>query len=125
MLGKEFRQDDQGRRYADVLAMAGFDHVLSFFDDRGRQRRMLESEQHHDRPALAGVVRELELDVKIKKFYDGLSPKEAVRFRQAVGVIVRIVMVKAGWNQTGLRGSLKGLSKWFSRSERYVTWKDA
>jgi hypothetical protein len=122
MLDKEFREDNQGRRYADVLAMPGFDLVFAYFDDRGRQRRMLESEQHHDRPALAGVVRELERNEAIKKLYEGLSAKEAVRFRQAVGVIVRLVMVKAGWNQTGLRGSLKGLSKWFSRSERYITF---
>lgn len=120
MLDKEFREDNQGRRYADVLKMPGFAHVLTFFDDRGRQRRMIESEQHHDRPALAGVVRELERDEKIKKLYEGLSKKEAVRFRQAVGVIVRIVMEKAHWNRTGQRGALKGLSKWFSRSERYI-----
>ena len=118
----EFRQDAQGRRYADVLRLPGFDHVLAFFDDRGRQRRMIESEQHHDRPALAGVVKELEPDERIKKLYEGLSAKEAIRFRQAVGVIVRIVMAKHDWNPTRIRGSLKGLSKWFTRTERYITF---
>ena len=83
---------------------------------------MIESEKHHDRPALAGVVREFERDEKIKTLYEGLSPKESVRFRQAVGVVVRLVMGKHGWNTTRMRGSLKGLSEWFSRSERYVKW---
>ena len=120
MLADEFRQDRQGRRYADVLKMPGFDHVLSFFDDRDRQRRMIESEKHHLRPALAGVVREFEQEEKIKKLYEGLSAKEAIRFRQAVGVIVRIVMAKHEWNPTQVqRGSLKGLSEWFQRTERY------
>jgi len=122
MLGKEFREDKQGRRYADVLKMPIFDLVLTFFDNQGRQRRMIESEQHHDRPALAGVVREFERDEAIKNIYEGLSPKEAVRFRQAVGVIVRVVMAKHEWYSTRTRGSLKGLSKWFSRTERYVNW---
>jgi len=83
---------------------------------------MIESEKHHKRPALAGVVREFEQDDKIKALYEGLSPKEAVRFRQAVGVIVRIVMAKHEWHPTRIRGALKGLSKWFKRTERYVNW---
>jgi hypothetical protein len=119
MLGDEFRADPQGRRYADVLAMPSFALVLAFFDDRGRQRRMIESEEHHDRPALAGVVREFEKDGRLRTFFDGLSLKEGIRVRQAVGVVVRLVMNKHGWTQTGKRGSLTGLSKWFSRSERY------
>lgn len=122
MLDNEFRQDKQGRRYADVLKMPGFDLVLAFFGDQNRQRRMIESEKHHKRPALAGVVREFEQDDKIKKLYEGLSPKEAVRFRQAVGVIVRIVMAKHEWHPTRIRGALKGLSEWFKRTERYITF---
>ncbi len=124
MLGEEFRKDKQGRRFADVLAMPGFDLVLRFFDDPGRQRRMIESERHHDRPALAGVVRELERNERVIKLFEGLSPKESVRFRQAVGVIVRLVMQKHGWEQYGKRGSLTGLSKRFTRSERYFTLDD-
>lgn len=125
MLADDFRADPQGRRYADVLKMPGFEYVLAFFENKDRERRMLESEQHHRRPPLAGVVREFEGDERIKKLYERLAAKQAVRFRQAVGVVVRLVMVKNGWNQTGLRGSLTGLSKWFSRTERYITWKDA
>lgn len=122
-MGDDFRTDKQGRRYADVLKIPGFDHVLDFFDDWGRQHRMIDSELHHDRPALSGVVRELERDETMKKLYEGLSKKEAVRFRQAVGVIVRIVMSKHAWRPTRTRGSLKGLSEWFTRTERYISPK--
>jgi hypothetical protein len=56
------------------------------------------------------------------------------RFRQAVGVLVRIVMERRGWRKTGRKGSLGvrrtnangsaahntgGLAFWFLRAERY------
>jgi hypothetical protein len=103
-----------------VLAMPGFNAVLNFFDDKDRHRRMVESEVHHDRPALAGVIKELETNPTVKELFDWLSPKEAVRFKQAVGVIVGLVMEKHGMLPTGKRGSLTGLSTWFTRSERYA-----
>jgi hypothetical protein len=120
MLEDEFRSDTQGRRYADMLAKSGFDLVLAFFDDPDRQRRMIESELHHDRPAFAGVIREFEQHTGINAFFRSLSVKESVRSRQAIGLIVRIVMVRLGWRPSGKRGSLTGLSERFSRSERYV-----
>jgi len=120
MLDIEFWADNQGRRFPDVLAMPNFNAVLNFFDDQNRHRRMVESEIHHDRPALAGVVKELETNPTVKELFDWLSPKEAVRFKQAVGVIVRLVMEKHGMGPTGKRGSLTGLSTWFTRSERYA-----
>ena len=57
----EFLEDRQGRTFADVLddREQPFDEVLAFFDDAERQRRMEDAETHHDRAALAGVVREL------------------------------------------------------------------
>ena len=57
-----FLEDHQGRRFADVVndPDQAFDALLEFFNDCNRQRRMEESEIHHDRPPLAGVVRELE-----------------------------------------------------------------
>ena len=59
---KEFVNDRQGRTFADVVndPEQPFAEVLEFFNDEDRQRRMEESETHHDRPPLAGVVRELE-----------------------------------------------------------------
>lgn len=125
MLADEFLADDQGRRYSDVSQLPGFEHVLAFFDDADRHRRMIESERHHKRPPLAGVVRELERDKTIEQFYSSLSPKKAVGFRQAIGVIVRIVMAKHEWFRFGTRrGSLVGLSKWFGRTERYFIIED-
>jgi hypothetical protein len=138
---EKFLDDRQGRTFADVLDHAGqvMDEVWDFFSDAGRQRRMEESEIHHDRPALAGVVREFELLASVQAYFSTQHPRQANRLRQAVGVIVRIIMEQRGWRKTGRKGCLGvranlnarnattrgvfhntgGLSLWFLRAERY------
>ncbi|MGQ0636033.1 MAG: hypothetical protein ACT4QC_15590 [Planctomycetaceae bacterium] len=111
-----------------------FDEVLEFFSNENRQRRMEDSEIHHDRPPLAGVVRELEAQPVIDRFLSGMHAQRSKRLRQAVGVVVRIIMEERGWRKTGRKGSLGvraatiaqqpghntgGLAFWFVRAERY------
>jgi hypothetical protein len=133
-------QDRQGRTFADVLndVEQPFDLLLAFFNDENRQRRMEESETHHDRPPLAGVVRELESQPIIDRFLATKDERRSKRFRQAVGVVVRMIMECRGWQKTGRKGSLGvraapksnarktdkrrntgGLALWFLRAERY------
>ena len=137
---KAFVEDRQGRRFSDVLddPEQPFDDVLAFFTDGERQRRMEEAEIHHDRPALAGVIRELEAQPSIDRFLATKHPRVTKRLRQAVGVVVRIIMEQRGWQKTGKKGSLGvraavtkgtrtpgayhntgGLAFWFLRAERY------
>jgi hypothetical protein len=111
-----------------------FDEVLEFFSDPERQRRMEESEIHHDRAPLAGVVRELETQPAISNFLARVDAGQTKRLRQAIGVLVRMIMDRRGWKKTGRKGSLGvraesspqwpahntgGLSLWFVRAERY------
>jgi hypothetical protein len=138
---KGFLEDRQGRTFSDVLddPEQPFDDVLAFFSDSERQRRMEDSEIHHDRPALAGVVRELESLPSVDRFLAQQDPRRAKRLRQAVGVVVRMVMQQRGWTKTGKKGSLGvrapvakgtrtpggyhntgGLAFWFLRAERYA-----
>jgi len=138
---KQFLEDRQGRTFADVAndTEQPFDEVLKFFNDQGRQRRMEESEIHHDRAPLAGVVRELESVPAIDQFLASKHPRRTQRLRQVVGVVVRIIMQRRGWQKTGKKGSLGvrtavaqgdvepgayhntgGLAFWFIRGERYV-----
>lgn len=138
--GEEFLEDRQGRTFSDVLndPEQPFADVLAFFDDAERQRRMEDAEIHHDRAALSGVVRELEAQPAIDSFLASKDPRRTKRLRQAVGVVVRIVMEKRGWKKTGKKGSLGvranvargtktpgayhntgGLAFWFLRAERY------
>lgn len=137
---KDFLEDRQGRTFADVLndAEQPFDQMLAFFDDSDRQRRMEDSEIHHNRPALAGVVRELELLGPVDQFLGTQHPRRTKRLRQVVGVVVRMIMERRGWQKTGRKGSLGvraavsggrsrpgtyhntgGLAFWFLRAERY------
>jgi len=137
---KQFREDRQGRTFSDVLddPEQPLDEVLAFFNNAARQRRMEDAEIHHDRAALAGVVRELEAHPAIDRFLASQDPRRAKRLRQAVGVVVRIIMEARGWRKTGKKGSLGvrakvakgtttpgayhntgGLAFWFLRAERY------
>ena len=137
---KKFLDDRQGRTFLDVLddPEQPFEDVLAFFSDPERQRRLQDSELHHDRPALAGVVRDLESLPAVDRFLARQDPRRAKRLRQAVGVLVRIVMEQRGWKKTGKKGSLGvranvakgtktpgvyhntgGLAFWFLRAERY------
>lgn len=133
---KDFLNDRQGVKFADVANDPDqpFDCVLAFFNNADRQRRMEESELHHDRAPLAGVVRELESQPVIDQFLTGIHARRSTRLRQAIGVLVRMVMERRGWQKTGKKGSLGvravkakgtpahnsgGLAFWFVRAERY------
>ena len=133
---EDFLKDRQGRTFVDVLNDPGqpFGEVLEFFNDADRQRRMEESEAHHDPAPMAGVVRELESMPAINKFLGTVQAQRNQRLRQAIGVLVRMIMEGRGWKKTGKKGSLGvrsskssgtpshntgGLAFWFVRAERY------
>jgi len=133
---EDFLRDSQGKTFADVVGDSEqpFAQVLAFFNDPARQRRMEESELHHDRSPLAGVVRELESLPSIDQFLGCSQTRRNTRLRQAIGVLVRIIMERRGWRKTGRKGSLGvraangtsgpphnsgGLAFWFVRAERY------
>ncbi len=137
----DFFRDRQGRTFTDLAGEAEqpLREVLAFLSDEARQRRMQESEIHHDRAPLAGVVRELEALPAVHRVLSASDPRRSQRLRQAVGVAVRIVMERLGWKKTGKKGSLGvrsdapqrapyhntgGLSLWFLRAERYEPASD-
>lgn len=66
-----------GRTFADIVNSADgpFDDVLACFSDKGRQRRMEESELHHDRLPLAGVIREFDSCEKVHRFLATSHPR--------------------------------------------------
>ena len=59
-----------------------------------------------DRAPLAGVVRELESQPAIDSYFSGVHAQQTQRLRQAIGVLVRIIMERRGWKKTGKKGSL-------------------
>jgi hypothetical protein len=133
---ESFLEDRQGKTFADVAndEEQPLTAVLEFFSHEDRQQRMEESEIHHDRAPMAGVVRELEAVPEINDFLATKHPRRSQRLRQAIGVIVRMIMEARGWKKTGKKGSLGvrsaktpgtpnhntgGLAFWFIRAERY------
>jgi len=138
---KEFLDDPTGAKFTDVVnnPKIDFQAWLDFFGNPTRQQRMEDSEVHHLRPALAGVIRELE---NTPCFEEYLKKPDSQRGRQAIGVLVRMTMAKRGWKSTGRKGSLgqritstnidkrsenpvntSGLSKWFKKAEHYKPFK--
>ncbi len=133
---RDFLDDRQGKTFADVVddPEQPFESVLECFSDEDWQRRMEDAEIHHDRAPLAGVVRELESHPRIDAFLSAVHARRTQRLRQAIGVVVRMVMERRGWKKTGKKGSLGvraepkegapahntgGLAFWFVRAERY------
>ena len=143
----QFARDVQGHKFADVRddTRISFDAILDFLDDPARRQRMLDSEVHHDRAPLAAIVRELEARPDVARFLSSHDAHTTTRFRQAVGVAVRIVMEDFDWGTTKRKGSLgtrlttragntvagayrnssTSLATWFLRAERYEPTEDA
>ncbi len=136
-----FLDDKQGKKFRRVVedSRISFDKILLFFNNEARQIRMEDSELHHDRPALAGVIKELESSKWFGSFFENFDAHTTYRTRQAIGVMVRLIMEGLGWSKTGVKGSLgkrrrvvtgdttpgayrneSGISQWFTKAERYV-----
>jgi hypothetical protein len=131
----DFLSDQQDKRFKDVIEdkRLNFQDVINFFNREDIRKRMEESEANHKRPALAGVIIELENLEVIEKFFTNNDAHSTVRFRQAVGVLVKLHMIELGWKTTGVKGALgtrdpnikyentKGsLSRWFVKTEHYI-----
>src|SRR3972149_4811486 len=102
----DFLQDRQGKTFADVVndPEQPFDAVLDFFNDEDRQRRMGGSEIHHERARLVGVVWELEAQPPIDGFLSSRHSLRTHRLREAVGVVVRMVVERLRWARAGKEG---------------------
>lgn len=141
-LEKQFREDHQGKKFADVLRDTAVpnDITFAFFSVKQRHGRMIRSEIDHDRPPLGGVIKEFEKVPEVAAYLGGIDAHATMRYRRAVGVIVRIVMGWYGWVPAAGEGSLGSrkkvdphtttpnsyvnetgsLSIWFKTSKRYT-----
>ena len=115
-----FSSDRQGRTYTDVMNDPRFDFAqqLEFFNSAERQHRMFIAQEHFKTPPLGGVLLELEKHPAFACLHK--YPKsETHRLRQAIGVMVKIIMEANGWTKAGKQGSLYSLSKIFGHTELY------
>ena len=121
---RDFEQDKRGRRYQDVLERpidrAALEAALAVMSRADALRRMQESEIIQDRPALAGLVLEIEGRPEFVKAFSTERPRETNRLKMAVGCAAKIVMERAHWKKTGRKGFLRAIAKRFISAERYV-----
>ncbi len=114
---EDFSRDAHARRYRGQLQ----DHPLAFkrlfelLNDPANEQRLIDAESY-DKPALAGVVRFIEDDPAIATVLDEPS---GFRFRQTVGVAIKLKMAKLGWQKTGKKGTVTG-ARYFVKAERYA-----
>jgi hypothetical protein len=135
-----FLADRYANLYKDVIIdpAVNFEAWIAFFNRSDIQQRMIDSEIDHRRPALAGVIRELENTPVFRNYLEGYDGHKTKRGRQAIGVIARLVMEGNGFRKTGRKGTLgrrarvtpnstdpgayhniSGLSIWFTKAEHY------
>ena len=116
----DFLADSTGRCFVDVVnADPGlFERIVDFCGESGRQRRMVNAVLAEGRPALAGVVVELEEQPWFGAHME--ANEDTTRLRRAIGVLVRIVAEANGLRKAGRKGSLPE-SRWFGSAERYET----
>lgn len=108
-----FAEDRHAANYLGVLTSTPgvLERLLAILNDPGSER-LMEHESSHQRPALRGVRDQIEGDPLLA------SAAQEPRFRQAIGVAIRLKMELLGWTTTGLKGPVGGTT--FTRAERYV-----
>ena len=116
-----FAADTHAARYLGALTAdrLAFDRLIDLIN-RPESARALTSVPP-GQPALAGIVALLEADPVLARAVS--SGPGSLRFRQGVGVAVRLRMEQLGWRTTGQKGTVRG-SKFLGKAERYVPAAD-
>lgn len=111
---EDFTRDPHAAKYRDQLEAhpLAFERLCALLNDPANEQRLVDAEMY-GKPALAGVVRFIEDDPDIATLV------ESDRFRQTVGVAVKLKMAKLGWDKTGKKGTVTG-ARHFAKAERYT-----
>ncbi len=115
---EHFRCDPHAAKYVRELEhrpRAG-EHLLAIINE-GADAGLLVHEADRGDPPLDGVVRRIEADAEIRPIL--ASGPEGHRFRQTVGVAIRLRMEQLGWRTTGRKGVVRG-AEFFKKAERFT-----
>lgn len=124
MTYEEFIADKTGVHYIELAKDQAFLKFLDFINLPERRRRMAESVIDHDRPPLAGIIKDLELQSWFRDYMENHTPKEQLRFKQGIGVVVRMVMESYGFRSEGI-ASIGAPSQWFKKALKYTSKYDS
>ncbi len=114
----DFKRDSHAAKYVVELDCRpeATERLFWLLNEPANEQR-LEDAEMNGMPALAGVARILEDDLVIGEVLD--TDPASLRFRQAVGVAIKLKMAKLGWQTTGKKGAVRG-SRHFTKAERYA-----
>jgi len=114
----DFSADPHAAKYQGELDAHpdAFRQLFALLNLPANEQRLIDAEMHA-LPALAGVVRFIEADPSIERIL--ASGASGFRFRQTVGVAVKLKMAKLGWRTTGRKGTVKG-ARHFTKAEHYA-----
>ena len=114
----DFKRDSHAAKYVIELDCRSevADRLFGLLNEPANEQRLVDAEML-GMPALAGVVRFLEGDPAIGEVLD--TDPASLRFRQAIGVAIKLKMAKLGWRTTGTKGAVRG-SRHFTKAERYA-----
>jgi hypothetical protein len=127
-------QDSHGAHYATTARHPLFGPALAAsideIDRPAARRRMVEAVDRYGLPALAAVVREIEQRSEFGAATAGRTKADPLvrRFKQAVGVVVKLAMAEEGWlpalttdgrQDQGRLEQLRVKPDWFETARRY------
>lgn len=119
----DFDRDSHAARYRGELERhpEASRRLFAHLNDPANEQRLVDAEMH-GLPALAGIARFLEADPVIEPVL--ASGPAGFRFRQTVGVAVKLKMARLGWRTTGRKGTVRGATH-FSKAEHFAAGGDA
>ena len=114
----DFDRDPHAAKYRGEIDARPevFDRLFDLLNDSANAQRLVDAEML-GLPALSGIVRFIEGDPVIARVLR--ADQGGNRFRQTVGVAVRLKMELLGWQKSGRKGAVRG-SRYFTKAERYV-----
>lgn len=113
-----FRADPHGARFVATVESEpdAFARLFVILNAPETDARLVERAARE--PALAAVVGRVEADPIIRSILE--DPDRANRFKQTVGVAVKLKMERLGWTTTGRKGSMTRYATYFGQAERYA-----
>ena len=115
---EDFDRDPHAAKYRGEIDAhpEAFNRLFALLNDHANEHH-LASAENYGFPALSGVTCFIEADPAIVRVLE--SSRDGCRFRQAVGVAIKLKMEKIGWAATGMKGIVRG-SNYFTKAERFV-----
>ena len=115
---EDFDRDPHAAKYQGEINAhpEAFNRLFALLNDHANEHQLTSAESYGF-PALSGVVRLIEADPSILHVLE--AGQDGHRFRQAVGVAIRLKMEKIGWAATGMKGTVQG-SSYFTKAERFI-----